>query len=406
MKTVAIIGGGFSGTMVLYHLMADHDASPMRVLFFDDAKRHARGVAYSTPVDEHLLNVPAGGMTGIPGDMAHFVAWLDGQVGRGEPGVFYPRRLYGQYIQQFFETAQDMARKNGHDIQIINDHVETITKTESGALAIGEHRVDAVVLATGASQPRWPGSNPMPNDDRLIANPYGPTFPDALERIKNYNRVAILGTGLSGADAVMSLHRSGYTGKIICVSRHNNWPVKHGLKKPWDWRRIIDSLRPHSNKIWRGMPQNLRAFCLRHIGYWNVVRHRMPRQCHAVLHDLKKTGQLQMARGSIRDIIAHDNTIDVVLDTKTVEVDAVINCLGFIGAGVMGNPLYKGLNDAGMIRVQDGLLNPDDFKLSDDYPIYVLGPPLFGFLIETSAVPELRVQAKTVAGKITNLFAA
>jgi len=59
-----------------------------------------------------------------------------------------------------------------------------------------------------------------------------------------------------------------------------------------------------------------------------------------------------------------------------------------------------------MIRVQDGLLNPDDFKLSDEHPIYVLGPPLFGFLIETSAVPELRVQAKVVAGKIAALLTA
>lgn len=406
MKTVAIIGGGFSGTMVLYHLMAGHDVAPMRVLFFDDANRHARGVAYSTPVDEHLLNVPAGGMTGIPGDMAHFVAWLDGQVGQGERGVFYPRRLYGQYIQHFFETAKESAKKNGHDLQIITGHVATIEPSDAGRVKIGEHDVDAVVLATGASQPRWPGANPMPDDNRLIANPYGADFPAALERIKNFNSIAILGTGLSGADAVMSLHRSGYTGKIICISRHNNWPVKHGLKKPWDWRRIIDSLRPHSNKIWRGMPPQLRGFCLKHIGYWNVVRHRMPRQCHAVLQDLKKSGQLQMERGSIRDIIAHDRIIDVVLDTKTVPVDAVINCLGFIGAGVMGNPLYKGLNEAGMIRVQDGLLNPDDYKLSDEHPIFVLGPPLFGFLLETSAVPELRVQAKTVAGKIAALLAA
>lgn len=398
MKTIAIIGGGFSGTMVLYHLMANETLSPVHVLFFDDAGRHARGVAYSTPMHEHLLNVPAAGMTALPDQPDHFFNWL----GQAERGGFYPRRRYGDYIQQFFDQAQKWAAERGHKITLIAQRVTDIQKAGRAVIVQGQN-ADIAVLATGASQPRWPSTSPLPDDPRLIANPYGAGFPACLEQIRNYKKIAILGTGLSAADAVMSLNQSGFTGEIICISRHGNWPVAHGLKKPWDWRRLIDALRPHSNNLWRGMRPGLRAFLLRRIGYWNVVRHRMPRQCHAILKNLKNAGRLQVVRGSIRDVICTESGIDVVLHNKNVSCDAVINCLGFIGAGVLGDPLYKALSENGMIRVEDRLLKPvsgTSFKISDSLPLYTLGPPLFGYFIETSAVPELRVQAKAVAGEI------
>lgn len=398
MKNIAVIGGGFSGTMVLYHLMSNESLPPCHILFFDDANRFARGVAYSTPMNEHLLNVPAGGMTALPDQPDHFFNWL----GQADRGGFYPRRRYGEYIQQFFDQAQKWAAERGHQITLITERVTNIEKADRAMMVQG-HSADIVVLSTGASQPRWPTSKPLPDDLRLIANPYGATFPACLQQIMNFKKIAILGTGLSAADAVMSLNQAGFTGEIICISRHGNWPVAHGLKKPWDWRRLIDVLRPHSNTLWRKMSPGLRTFLLRRIGYWNVVRHRMPRQCHAVLKNLKNAGTLQVIRGSVQDVVCNESGVDVVLHNRTVPCDAVINCLGFIGAGVLGDPLYKALSENGIIRVEDKLLKPvsgTSFKISDSLPLYTLGPPLFGYFIETSAVPELRVQAKAVAGEI------
>jgi uncharacterized NAD(P)/FAD-binding protein YdhS len=55
-RRVAVIGGGFSGTLLSLHL-AQRGAD---VLLIDAADRLARGVAYATRRSDHLLNVRAG----------------------------------------------------------------------------------------------------------------------------------------------------------------------------------------------------------------------------------------------------------------------------------------------------------------------------------------------------------
>ena len=85
--TIAVIGGGFSGTMVAYHLMR-LPGGPRRVVLIERQPPAARGVAYGTPHEQHLLNVPAGRMGADPADPDGFVRFLGG----GDPGAFVPRR--------------------------------------------------------------------------------------------------------------------------------------------------------------------------------------------------------------------------------------------------------------------------------------------------------------------------
>lgn len=359
-RKIVIVGGGFCGTMVLHHLMQQDGLPPLDIAFYDDHGRHGRGVAYSTPYPEHLLNVPAGGMSALPDHADHFVKWL----GQGaDPARFYPRMTYGDYLRHFLDEALALAKTRGHQIRLL---------TESFPLDAPRSDEIFYIFATGTSQPRWPGG-PVPDDVRLLAHPYGDGIPPFAKG------VVILGTGLSAVDAILTLHKAGYAGKIVCISRSGLWSVPHGLKtRPWHWRWYIDSLRPHSNKLWRGLPEGVRNFCLRRVTFWNVIRHRMPPECAAIIRDLKKSGQLQTVRGSIAAIKPSPNKIDVVLKGgKTITGDAVINCLGFIGQ-------HK--QPATALRLSENL--------------WTLGPPLFGHLIETTAVPELRGQAKDVAADI------
>jgi len=57
---ILIIGGGFSGTMLAVHLLQDTDLS---IAVIDRGTLPGRGLAYGSPHQFHLLNVPAGEMS-------------------------------------------------------------------------------------------------------------------------------------------------------------------------------------------------------------------------------------------------------------------------------------------------------------------------------------------------------
>src|SRR5690606_9891667 len=92
--------------------------------------------------------------------------------------------------------------------------------------------------------------------------------------------ILIIGSGLTMADVVQSLRRQGHKGRIDVVSRHGLVPRRHAAARPlkaespqgslrdivravrariseaaaqgYDWRDVIDSLRPATQGIWRG----------------------------------------------------------------------------------------------------------------------------------------------------------
>lgn len=75
MKKVAIIGGGFSGTMAAVNLARLSD-SPLCIQLINDRYPLGRGVAYGTKREEHLLNVAARNMSAVPDHANHFLDWL------------------------------------------------------------------------------------------------------------------------------------------------------------------------------------------------------------------------------------------------------------------------------------------------------------------------------------------
>src|SRR5437868_2006439 len=88
---VAIVGGGFSGTLQAINLLR-HDGP--RVTLIERRRGVARGVAFSTPNPAHLLNVRAANMSALPDQPDHFAHWL-GARGKGPPQSFASRMDYG-----------------------------------------------------------------------------------------------------------------------------------------------------------------------------------------------------------------------------------------------------------------------------------------------------------------------
>src|SRR5271165_1981632 len=75
-EVIAIIGGGFCGTMVAFHLARLARPNSLRVVLIEKGPQFARGLAYGTSCDRHLLNVPAGLMSALPEEPSHFLDWL------------------------------------------------------------------------------------------------------------------------------------------------------------------------------------------------------------------------------------------------------------------------------------------------------------------------------------------
>src|ERR1700760_4708371 len=105
-RRVIIIGGGASGVLLACQLFRD-PGYDLRVTLIEKRPQVARGVAYSTLRDEHLLNVHAANMSALPDDPDHFWRWLSARPDRHplcpDPYCFVPRRLYGDYIASLIE---------------------------------------------------------------------------------------------------------------------------------------------------------------------------------------------------------------------------------------------------------------------------------------------------------------
>jgi uncharacterized NAD(P)/FAD-binding protein YdhS len=70
-RRIAVIGAGFSGTATAWRLLRRATRPLDIVLVERDPRQFARGVAYSTFDPSHVLNVPAGRMSGDPDAPAH-----------------------------------------------------------------------------------------------------------------------------------------------------------------------------------------------------------------------------------------------------------------------------------------------------------------------------------------------
>src|SRR5947199_7608566 len=96
---VAIVGGGFSGTILAAQLARRGIGS----VLIDGSGRLGRGVAYSTIEAAHLLNVPAEAMSAWSGDADNFAERFEAEG--GDRGDFAERRLFGRYLGEILDDA-------------------------------------------------------------------------------------------------------------------------------------------------------------------------------------------------------------------------------------------------------------------------------------------------------------
>jgi uncharacterized NAD(P)/FAD-binding protein YdhS len=101
--TIAIVGGGFCGTLAAIRLLRDSLQgavsllSPARVILIDpDAA--GRGFAYRAGPDHWRLNTPAGRMSAFAEQPLDFFEWAHQRDASVDAGDFLPRSWYGDYL--------------------------------------------------------------------------------------------------------------------------------------------------------------------------------------------------------------------------------------------------------------------------------------------------------------------
>ena len=437
---VAIIGGGFSGTLLAINLMR-HDG-PRATLIERRPTQMARGVAYSAAHEEHLLNVRAGNMSALPDDPGHFVRWLGAQ-GLGDAKTFVSRRTYGAYLREMLDAA--VAAHPGR-ITMIDGAVAALAKTNGGVtLSLdggGTIAADVAVLAIGNLPPHTPpGLDPA-------ALPTGcyradPWAGDIAEGLRPDDTVVLVGTGLTAVDAALLLDAAGFGGRIVAISRrglvprpHADTPPQPGLRErpagtlsrlvrhvrrraaAVGWRASVDELRPITQMMWGAADATMRARFLRHLRpYWDVHRHRLAPSVAARIDALCAAGRLSFAAGKLVSATADGSGARLCWRPRGSEaqvetrVARIVNCTGPQGDLMRsGEPLLRDLLAKGLIRPDPLRIGLDVDAQSQvigsdgraDPQLFCIGPMTRGGLWEVVAVPDIRQQNWTLARRLAH----
>ena len=445
---LAVIGGGASGTLAAIHLL--RQSAPRVVHLFNDGFELGRGVAYSSACDQLLLNVPAARMSAFPDLPSHFVDWLKERHGTRFTGdSFVPRQFFGDYLRENLEEAASKATAGR--LQLHAGRASEILRRKSGYAVVWDNQeteVDGVVLALG----NVPPANPVLGDNRFVADPRYISSPwheaGKLQRVANDESVVIVGSSLTAVDTVLQLREQGHRGEIVLISRRGQWPSVHRLglapisqdamslvgrgpaeltrlvrdqirqveEMGGDWRQVIDGLRPATNAIWAGWSLRERQSFLCHMrSYWDVRRHRMAPEVWARVQDEMSQGTLRLIAARVTEIRTEVDGLEVTYrprcqsDPKTLRADVLINCTGSESLRRQCcQPVVRSLLEQHLAVLDPlglGLMASPDGHLTsprggNTRALMAVGPVRRGNLWETTAIPEIRVQAKDVAAQL------
>ena len=165
--TIAIVGGGASGTLCAIALLRHPSTRPRRVIVVEPAANLGVGVAYGTDSVAHLLNVRANGMSAHADEPGHFVDWARQRGIAASGPEFLPRALYGVYLRDTLAEARATAPPHVtvEHLQARVTGARLAGTTDALTLVLDdgtELNADQIVLATGNrfSAPTWLPAHP------------------------------------------------------------------------------------------------------------------------------------------------------------------------------------------------------------------------------------------------------
>nr|WP_314093361.1 FAD/NAD(P)-binding protein [uncultured Shinella sp.] len=431
---VAVIGSGFSAVALALNLV---ELAPptARISLVGAREAQGRGIAYATTADCHRLNVPAGRMSLFADRPDHFTQWLAENSHAATAGDFAPRRLYGDYIGDCLDAALKRTA-NRAALTLVDAEAQRAEALADGGLLFhlsdgSELAARVSALCTGAGTGRLPLPDEAISEEVrpfVVQNPWDGMW---WNRLPDDGDVLFVGTGLTMVDQCLRLARTGFRGTMHAVSRHGLLPQAHLAHRADplapvlqsgevstmlatlraaasalpDWRAVMDGLRPVTQDLWRGWtPEQQRRF-LRHAApFWNVHRHCMAPAVAAEIAALRETGRLVVQRGRLQALHRQGDGVIASVQGRLLSVAMVVNCTGFERCTVSASPLLSSLAAKGIVAPHPiGLgIAVDDHSAvpTSEGRLYAMGPLTAGRHFEITAVPDIRVQARSVAGGI------
>jgi uncharacterized NAD(P)/FAD-binding protein YdhS len=456
MTSIAIVGAGFSGTLLALHLLR-RSPPATNVVLIERNSQFGLGTAYATGNASHLLNVPAGRMSAFHDAPGDFVGWLRTRpdlapcVEAGDR-AFAPRQLFGEYIRHHLN--HELKRSQSKDrLELVRGDVVGLERAGDGfTLRIASGKAvdaDLVVLATGNFPPEAPPIADKSFYDSALYRP-DPWAANAFTELDPHDPILLIGTGLTMVDAVISLLDRGHLGPIHAVSRRGLLPLRHGgaipptpNQKPLPtsvtalarflreesaramaegatWHPVVDQLRPFTQDVWGAMSMEDRKRFLRHLRpWWDIHRHRLPPEVAGRVHGAIDAGQLRIDAGRIRAFRQDGERVMIDYRSRragamaSLEAARVVNCSGpGCDYDRIAHPLIKSL-------LAEGYVRPDPLKLGLDVTancaiknrsgaisqrLFAVGPVTKGTFWEINAVPDIRRQCELLADYLAGLL--
>lgn len=457
---VAIIGGGFTGAAVAFHLLdgrrLPHDA---RLLIVEPRDEIGRGLAYGTQDPAHRINVPAGKMTLLPEVSEDFVGYAE-YAGLqhadprlvGRDGLPYPQRsAFGDYVVARVRPFIANGR-----LEHWQTKIRSVEKTPDGYCLLGADgaklHVDLLIIAVSHPAPAVPANlRAFASDPKFVADV---TSGHSLTPIARDDSVLIVGNGLTSADVIASLALNGHRGPITAISRRGLRSRGHGPAgqaaygdlltdraatasgllhqvrrlvreaeaQGLTWHSVLDAVRAQGQAIWQGLPVRERARIARHVRpFWDVHRFRIAPQVEDVVDQATAEGRLRVLAASIVSAHKTETGYEVGLrkrfqrEVQTVAVDSIVVTTGPAHGGILeSQDFLRALKAEGLLKAcptglgiavdqESHALSAKDESLPD---LLIAGPLARGTFGELMGLPQVTEHAVFVADRIAALVAA
>jgi len=446
--TVGVIGGGFTGAATAIACLA-HLSMPFRLLIIEPSAVLGRGVAYGSHHPLHLLNVRTRDLSIRASQPGDFLNWAFRQLDQGEnhdglhealAHTFLPRQLFGEYVRQrLFETVE---QRPDVEFSVVSATARAL-RAERGGYVVeldggGTVLCGAVILATAY------GVQGASTKGALV--PFEALPGDQLARAQS---IALIGSGLTMVDVLISARRDGFQGIATVISRRGQLPRPHAAKgvvpqhlalprskrvsmleaslriacemaeeNGTPWQAVINGVRSTLQEIWQALPVAEQARFLRHLRpFFDAHRHRLPSEVHARLTADFDKGRAVLLRGSATSVARTGDGYRIEIMRRgasapeILKADLAFDCSGF--KPDLDQPLIKTMVEAGLARPDAHRLGlavePNGQVLGRDNEItrglFAIGPLCQGTLWEITAVPEIVRQADAAAVSLAALQA-
>jgi uncharacterized NAD(P)/FAD-binding protein YdhS len=413
-KKVLIVGGGASGTITAIALIRA-GVLPENIVIAEPRELLGEGLAYQTRDELHRLNVPSGRLSAVEELPDDFALWAD-----APSYSFMERRMYSTYLREHL----------GNGVRHLREIVTDLEPSSSGKVLAtfedhSKEEFDAVVLAMGLGKARVPNFlHGAPDSPLIIKDVWdGNPLPEA-------RTLLCFGTGLTFIDVALTHLARNPQNRVIAISGSGNLPERHERSQisPFtptlsdvnsleklrryfaeageSWREAVDGLRPIMESMWRSFSSEEREEFLRTDGsVWFRRRHRIAPDVADRVDAEIAAGRITVMSGKVVEALVSQNQVHLTLEDGHTHVgDYLALCIGrdyelsdpltlnlLKGGKTSRGPLGMGLH----VDVSTGLLlKPDGTSLSN---IFALGPLRSGEAFESTAIPEIRKQAFSIA---------